>query len=520
MAVSSRERRIAAVKADPALFRQALIIDADGEEKQYGPALDPWQRADFADLDPAWRAVAGQKVDAQLRRAWLERPRGHSKTTDIAASVAWALFSSPRRITGVCAAADGEQAGLIRDAISKLTQLNDWLAAAFDVQKTKIINTATESELRILTADAPSSYGLTPDFIVCDEVTHWAKRDLWDSLFSAAAKRKNCLLLVICNAGFEAEWQWPLREAVRTDPLWHFNSLDGPQASWITEDRLSEQRRLLPPLAFDRLWSNRWSAGSGDAIAEADISAACMLTAPPAEPEKGWMYVAGVDLGLKRDASAIVVIGRHIGFREESRPLPPDFASLPLLTRMAINSGELSEHDLTDSLAVISNHEEGTGRLRLSALRIFRPGASGGTVDVSSIEAALLDLHARFHLAAIGCDPWQARYLIERLQRASVPIEPVDFVGANLKSMCEATLSAFSEKLIELWPDPALLADLRNLRAVEKQYGVRLESPRKSGGEGTAHGDTATGLSIALHVARRAAWLPTQQTTGPLLCWP
>ena len=64
--------------------------------------------------------------------------------------------------------------------------------------------------------------------------------------------------------------------------------------------------------------------------------------------------------------------------------------------------------------------------------------------------------------------------------------------------MCSATLEAFSEGNIELYGNPILLSDLRALRVVEKSYGVRLGSPRGPSG----HGDAATALSIALHIAK------------------
>jgi hypothetical protein len=516
---------IAAVASSPQAFRQVLLIDADGGPKRLAEVADHWQAADFQALDPAWLSIAGHEISPPFRRGWLERPRGHSKTGDIAAMVAWALFASRRRLSGVVAAADQDQAALIRDAISKLLALNEWLAPFVEVQRGRVIGLRDgreHSELKILSADAPSSYGLTPDFIVCDEVTHWTKRDLWDSLFSAAAKRANCLLVSICNAGFEQSWQWPLREAIRVDPAWYFHALDGPQASWISPALLEEQRRLLPAIAYRRLWLNRWSSGSGDAIEESAIDAACVLSSPPAGPEKGWMYIAGVDLGIRRDASAIAVLGKHVGYTESiPREPKPAQRSSPLLNYLCENDEELA---LTNSECCEYRFIEGTGKTRLAALNIFRPGANGGnqTVDVGEIEACLIELHARFNLQTVGCDPHQAAYLIQRLQQVRVPAEPVDFVGSNLKAMAEATMSAFTERLIELWPEPSLLADLRNLRVVEKSYGVRLESPRKSGGEGTRHGDTATALSIALHVARRFAFSPPAiaNNGAPLLCWP
>ena len=104
------------------------------------------------------------------------------------------------------------------------------------------MNSHTGSELRIISSDAPSSYGILCDFIVCDEVVHWARRDLWDSLLSTAGKRSRCVLVVITNAGFRESWQFKLRESIRDDAAWYFSRLDGPTASWITDEALDEQR--------------------------------------------------------------------------------------------------------------------------------------------------------------------------------------------------------------------------------------------------------------------------------------
>ena len=96
-----------------------LLIDCDGEPKRLGDVLDPWQERDFAALDPGWKRVAGQEADGPLR-AYLERPRGHSKTHDLGTMAAWALFASRRKLRGYGAAADEVQARLLRDAIDGL----------------------------------------------------------------------------------------------------------------------------------------------------------------------------------------------------------------------------------------------------------------------------------------------------------------------------------------------------------------------------------------------------------------
>lgn len=489
----------AALAADPAKFRAALLIDTDVGPRPLAECLDPWQAADFAALDGGWRRVAGLPNDGGYQRAYLERPRGHSKTADLAVMVLWVLLAATdRRLSGVAAAGDKDQSRLLRDAIAKLVALNPWLNELFDVQAYRVVNKGTGSTLEILSSDAPTSYGLTPDFIVCDEITHWPSDELWVSLFSASAKRSACVLVIISNAGTGqgSSWQWKLREAARTGDAWYFHSLDGPQASWIAGQHLAEQRRLLPAIAFDRLWLNRWTSGSGDALTEADILAAVnRKLLPITRPKAGWVYVGGLDLGVRRDYSALVVVGKQVGETRvvlRKRKLRYPYNILAESDPMAL---------LEDEFDILEGEEErvqrvrATGRLRLACLKVWKPRANGRKkIDLDNVERFVRKVHSRIGLAALAIDPWQAEHLAQRAERADVPVELIPPTPSNLQGMATAMLEAFNDRQIELFKDALLLADLRALRVEEKSYGVRLTSPRGK----TGHGDTATALGLSL----------------------
>jgi phage terminase large subunit-like protein len=486
MFLTQRPMNLASLQSDPAAFRDALRIDADAGPVAFGKALDPWQREDFEAIDPALRHVVGQDVEAK-QRIYLERPRGHSKTTDIAAAASWLLFASRRKINGVACAADKDQAALIRDACDTLVRQNPWLAQIIEVQGAKVINKHTGSVLTILSSDAASSYGVLIDFAIVDELTHWLRRDLWDSIFSAAAKRRHCLLLVISNAGFRESWQWELREAIRTDPAWTFRRLDGPVASWITPERLEEQRRLLPAKVFARLWLNQWADGAGDAFEAADVDAAVTLSGPTG-CEQGWSYLAGLDIGLRRDSSALVVLGKHVGHSKRTVRQPKKLAG-PLAALADLDFFDAPQPEVT------YQHVGGTGRLRVAAVRLWNPQA--GRVELDEIERAILRLHEIFKLQRLAFDPWQAEHLGQRLAKRGLRCDPVQFTPQSLQSMATATLDAFRERQIELFPHTELVADLKAMRVVEKSYGFRLAPG--SAPEGTRHGDAATALAIALH---------------------
>lgn len=460
------------LQQNPARFRDALLIDTDSGPRLLREVMDDWQREDFEALDSGWkRAVGGSTIEATHQRGWLERPRGHSKSGDLGVMAAWALFAARRPLSGIAAAGDQDQARLLRDAIGRLLYVNPWLASILEVQANRVVNTRTTSTLEIITSDAPSSYGLTPDFVICDEVVHWRKRDLWDSLISSAAKRKTCMVACITNAGLSDDWAWNLREAVRTGPGWYFSRLDGPRASWIDAALLEEQERLLPSIAFRRLWLNEWTSGGGDALTPEDIAAAFVPglgRLSGAIP--GYQFVGGMDLGVTRDASAVCVLG-------------------------------------------IRRSHLGHGRIRLAHTRVWKP-AGGRKVDLQDVEASVRELHQRFGFQQLNFDPWEARHMASRLQAegvgrlaagsrrgSSLPMVEIPPTGKNLQAIATAVIESFNDRRVEPYDDPDLKRDLYRLRVEERSYGFRLVSPRDEHG----HGDMATAFGHALLAATELA---------------
>lgn len=244
----------------PAHFRACLRLDAD---TIFHPA--DFQAADFAAADPGWLRCAGRQAEGGHSRLWIERTRGSSKTTDVAIMALWPLAFSTSAVTGIVAAGDLDQAGLLRGAIERLIEANPWLKSRLQVNRWQVRNPATGSQLEIISSDAATSYGALVDFAVVDEVSHWSEgrgQELWVSILSTVAKKPNCLLVVISNAGWVDTWQWELREKIRKDPAWYFHALEGP-ASWITAEHLAEQERLLPPKEYRRLWRNVWVSAAG-----------------------------------------------------------------------------------------------------------------------------------------------------------------------------------------------------------------------------------------------------------------
>jgi hypothetical protein len=299
----------------PLEFRKLLLLDRD--PPQHLPdVIQPFQSADFAALDPAWLALA-RRGDARtdtsrlVRRAYIERPRGHSKTSDIAAQILWILLAADRSLSGLAAAADRDQAGLIYRAIRRLATINHELCGGLSFVTHRIHNPATGSQLEVISSDVASSCGALPDFVVCDELCHWERREMWESLLSSAAKREECVLTVLTNAGVGRGWQWDVREHARQSPQWHFSSLAGPHAPWISDAVLTEQRALLPAAVFERLWLNIWQHTDGTFVTleEAEACRDARLSYQH-EGRSGRAYVAAIDYAEKHDLTVGCVCHR------------------------------------------------------------------------------------------------------------------------------------------------------------------------------------------------------------------
>lgn len=160
----------------PQRFRQQLTLSRS-PRRELRHEIQLWQTSDFQALDNAWRQLAsiGDLVvpsqraphdPAPIRRAYIERPRGHSKTSDMAVQIAWILLAARTPVNGVAAAADREQAALLLRAIQHLKHMNPTLCGDLVFTDGAVRNRRTGSRLELISSDVGSSYGILPDFVI------------------------------------------------------------------------------------------------------------------------------------------------------------------------------------------------------------------------------------------------------------------------------------------------------------------------------------------------------------------
>jgi phage terminase large subunit-like protein len=135
-----------------------LVLE-DG--RRWGEAATTFQKQD---------AVAVLDEASPTPNHFLTRPRGDSKTTDLAGmNIAAALAQAPPRARLYGLAADEKQGRLLIDSVAGFAARTAELTNALVVRDAHVYFPRTQARLEILAADQASIWGLRPWFATVDE---------------------------------------------------------------------------------------------------------------------------------------------------------------------------------------------------------------------------------------------------------------------------------------------------------------------------------------------------------------
>jgi len=420
----------------------SLVLEDD---RRWGDAATDWQweLAEWL-LDP----------DSSPSR-WESRPRGGSKTTDVAGvSMVMMLTVLPAGSRLYAVAVDKDQGRLIADAAAGFVARTPALASAITVDSYKITS-ASGSVLEIMAADAASSYGLRPAVVIADEFCQWPNtanaKGVWTALITAMGKVPNAKLLIASTSGDPGHWSHRIYQAAIASPSWTVRDTPGP-IPWASETFLAEQRALLPDSVYQRLHLNRWAAPE-DRLTTIDDIRACVTLDGPQDPIPGEQYVIGVDLSVVKDRTACAVMHAEHGQDEGGK-------------RVVL-------------------------RYVLDRLEVWKP-SKGSPINFADIEQWIANA-ARQYRATVYADPYQAVSMVQRLQSQQIDIETFNFTQQSNNKMAVALHTTIRGHRLAIPDDPELIDELVNMRLIETAPNLfKLEH------DSDKHNDRGSALSLAL----------------------
>jgi len=237
-------------------FLASVVISCQPQPRRFLDAADKWQWEKVLDpLIPAVEAAIGQR-DGPLPYDGFcfILHKGADKTSVAGRICSYCVQFAPRRVSIVHAAADRDQAAELRKVMTEEKALNPWFLPGYEIHNYDI--TGPTGDVEILSSDAKTSHGKRADLIICDELTVWKSRELWDTLNSTSVKRQGCLTLILCNAGYAGTWQDAAIKEFKKSPRWYVYHPSGIVASWINRQKVDEIRKTMLPTEAQRLFDN------------------------------------------------------------------------------------------------------------------------------------------------------------------------------------------------------------------------------------------------------------------------
>ena len=451
-------------KDDLLLFVRCLIIPSAQGRRLFDSCIQSFQVEGFTALAPSLYAVRDGRMPP-IRRFWFERTKKAAKDSDIAACLLWLMAYPVRPVLAQVCAANQKQAGIIKRRASDLLHYNPWLQEHVQIQQNKILNVNRMGEVVIEATDASGgAHGETPDLLILNELVHVARWQAMKDHFNNADGVPRGVVIVSTNAGIKGTQAEVWRKTAlasdvekHKDGRWCVQIWNTP-CPWLDKQDVEEARKRDPIGAdFARLFRGQWVSGIGGAVTEDVIDRAFRLQGETRKPEVGWLYVAGLDLGISHDHSGVVLLG-------------------------------------------VNEQEQ---LIKVCRLRGFVPEVPNDKkvleVDSEAVERYCLDLFEMFHPRWFGYDPNAGgSFMAQRLRRRGVPMRELSFSStSNQTAMATAFVTSMNDNKLLCYEDPE-----GRLRRDFGKFNIRHDPPSKyklvAVSDDHGHADVGVALVICL----------------------
>ena len=295
----------------------------------------------------AWQREAIKRIYARdhltgrrkHRLAIYSTARKNGKSALAAGLALGALMTEQRGGQVISAAADREQAKLIWHHARNMVELNPDLSEEINIFKgvSVLEHKESGSTYKTVSSEAYTKEGLSPTFVICDELHAFPTRELFDVLHLAMGARNNPLMLIVTTAGVmstRTEDESVLYQLYQHGLRVVSGETEDPSffMAWWGLDENADHRD-------EKTWDAA-NPGIGDIVDREDMRSAIRITPEsefrikrtnlfvPSEdfwlPEGAWgacegtaaldpklPVAVGIDIGIVHDASAVVVAQRQ-----------------------------------------------------------------------------------------------------------------------------------------------------------------------------------------------------------------
>lgn len=357
-----------------------------------------------------------------------------------------------------------------------------------------------------LSADAGSKLGLSPSFVVYDELGSAPNRALFDAMDTATGARENPLMMVISTqaaadhavmselvdyglrvqAGDVADpsFHLTLYAAPNDADPWHpdtwrmANPAIGDFRSYDDVKRQADQAKLVPSkeAAFRNLILNQRVSAVSRFIHKAEWDA-CADPVDLAALDGRECY-AGLDLGATRDLTAFIMV------------FPDDAGRLDVVCRFFMPEANIEDRSNEDRVPYDVWAKQG--------LITLIPGA---TIDPGFVADVLANAATRYDMKALAYDRWRIEDLKRELGLIGAAL-PLVAHGQGFKEMSPAVDALerhVAEKLIRHGGNPVLNMCAANAVVTRDPAGGRKLDKAKAAGRI----DGLVALAMALSVSKR-----------------
>ena len=301
------------------------------------------------------------------------------------------------------------------------------------------------SVLKALSADADSKLGLSPSFVLCDEIGYWPKRDLFDAMDSALGARAQPLIVAISTQAKDdshffsemVDYGLKIKDGEIEDPSFHLamfaagmdddpwsvdtwrkaNPALGDFLSMEQVERMAMQAQRIPSKEADfrNKVLNQRIDGTVRFIAAREWND-CNLGPIDETALEGRECFGALDLSAARDLTAFVLV------------FPEEDGRYTVLPRFFLPEFEIGAKSDNDRVPYDLWAKQADARLTL---------LPGKVIDPALVAEYIADECGRFDVKEIAFDRWRIEDLKRELERLSVDLPLVPF-GQGYKDMSPA----------------------------------------------------------------------------------